>query len=152
MRLNHWSLWVATGGGLGLLPHAPGTWGSIGAIFVYLLLCWLPWWAYSVIFTALLLLGTAATAQAGQRLPEHDDSRIVIDEILGMLLTLVWLPQTAAGLASGLILFRVFDILKPFPIRTIDRRLHNAWGVMLDDLLAGLFAAVAGLLLWRLLL
>lgn len=137
--------WLAVGFGSGLIKPAPGTWGS--------LLGTLLWWgllALSLpISVALLLLGTLLGASicrvGGERLGEVDHGSIVWDEIIAMgwlLLTVAWFSQlslTAIALAFGL--FRLFDIVKPFPINRVDAW-HTPWGVMADDLLAFAYAGI----------
>lgn len=137
---------LAFGFGSGLAAKAPGTVGTLAALpFAWLLLqldfpLYL-WWT-----AAAFALGVWASDIACEKLGVHDHGGIVIDEFVGLFVTL--LPIAAGlvafswlALAAGFVLFRVFDILKPWPIRVLDQRVHGGFGVMLDDLVAGLFAA-----------
>ena len=143
-------LLAATAGGTGLLPGAPGTWSSLFAAGIWLLL------APSVGLQVALLAGAAAlgfwcAAPAGRHFGVHDDSRITIDEVAGQWLALLWLPVQLGSVLLGFVLFRVLDILKPPPIRQLER-ISGAPGVMLDDLAAGLMANGIGQLTWHWLL
>ncbi|WP_179380011.1 phosphatidylglycerophosphatase A family protein [Jannaschia marina] len=143
---------IATVGYVGCLRPAPGTWGSLAA----LPLGWLAMQGGPLLFTilalALLPLGWWATMQATAGTDDHDPGEIVIDEVLGQwiaLLPIAWgaaragVPVTALwpGWVAAFLLFRLFDIWKPGPVGWMDRR-HDALGVMLDDAVAGLFAAL----------
>ncbi|MEZ5543179.1 MAG: phosphatidylglycerophosphatase A [Pseudomonadota bacterium] len=132
---------LALGFGSGLLPKAPGTAGTAVGIPCYLLLQPLaPAW-YLVVTAALFALGVAACAHAARGLGVHDHPAIVWDEIVGYLVTMTLAPAGWQWIAVGFVLFRLFDILKPWPIRWFDRRVHGGLGIMLDDLVAGLCAA-----------
>ncbi len=132
--------WLAFGFGSGLLPKAPGTWGTLTAIPLYLLMADLPL-AYYLSLTALLfLLGIPVCTRVGRELGVHDHSAIVWDEVVGFLLTMTALPKEWPWILAGFLAFRLFDILKPWPIGPVDQRVHGGLGVMADDLLAGLMA------------
>ena len=129
--------------GLGYLPVAPGTWGSLGALLV-----WAPFRASHPAFEGpgivlLSLLAVHAAGHAARVLRTSDPSVVVIDEAAGMALTLVALPSVPSLLNLGLafLLFRLFDVVKPFPLRRLER-FPGGWGIVLDDLGAGLYAAV----------
>jgi len=133
---------VAFGFGAGLAPKAPGTFGSL----VGVLAAWglmelpLPWRIGAVL--AAIGLGVWICGESARRLQRHDDQRIVFDEIAGVLLTsLVVEEATVLGFALVFVFFRFFDILKPWPIRDVDHSLHGGLGIMLDDLIAALYAA-----------
>jgi phosphatidylglycerophosphatase A len=134
---------VATGFGSGLLRPAPGTWGSLLALAAW-------WWALSeqaplvqLAAAALVFaLGTWLTDVVDRRYGVGDDPRIVVDEVAGLWLALLGAPATPAGALAGFVLFRVFDIAKPWPIRWAERRLPGALGVMADDVVAGLAALI----------
>ena len=139
--------WLAFGFGSGLLPAAPGTWGSLLTALVF-------WWVAPV--DTLLLLGvTAILFVAGiwicgvsaKRLGVHDHSGIVWDEVVGMLLTLTVAHPEPQWIAVAFIAFRVFDIWKPWPIRDVDHSLHGGLGIMLDDVLAAAYAALVTFIL-----
>lgn len=143
---------LACGFGSGLTPKAPGTFGTLAAIPFYFLLVMLPLPLYALATLAVCVLGTWASEVTCRKLGVHDHSSIVIDEFAGFYVTM--LPVAAAlvtrtwpAVVAGFLLFRLFDVLKPWPIRVLDRRVHGGLGVMLDDLVAGLFAAAC---LWAL--
>ncbi len=125
--------------GLGYLPKAPGTWGSLGAVFFWAIIGEnFSWPVYAAILLVTSVFGVWAIYQQA----EGDKSSIVIDEWVGVGITLslssFWWPE----LIAGFVLFRIFDIWKPLGIGTLDRKLKNAFGVMLDDVLAGLYAGI----------
>ena len=130
------SLWIATLGGLGLLTRkmAPGTWGSAAACLVNAAVP-IPWWA----ILAVTLVGVWSTGEAERVLGETDPGCANIDEVAGMWLSTYLLPHSF--LLPGFILFRVVDILKPFPVSAAER-LPGGWGIMLDDLVGGLMVNV----------
>lgn len=133
---------LAFGFGAGLAPRAPGTVGSLLAIPVYLLLAPLsaPW--YLALVAGLLLLGVWATGRCERDLGAHDHPGIVFDEIVGQLIALFLAPVHWVWLLIGFGLFRLFDIWKPGPIRWLNNRVPGGWGIMLDDVAAGIAAAL----------
>ena len=141
---------LALGFGSGLLPRAPGTFGTMAAVPVYLLFVWpdspLFYWLATLMVIA---LGVPICSIATRRLGVDDDPAIVWDEIAGFLVTLAFVPLSVLNIVTGFVLFRFFDIWKPWPIRRLDRSIHGGWGIMLDDLLAGVFAAILMVLLNR---
>ena len=142
------TLLVATWFGSGLAPLASGTFGSLAALpFVWLLMqLSIPLGLLLTVF--LFFLGVATGRVLGQRMAEPDHGAIVVDEVVGVLLAVLlpswllagWVPSYVF-LMGGFIAFRAYDILKPWPISYFDKRWKNAWGVMLDDVFAGLMAA-----------
>ena len=132
---------VALGFGSGLLPVAPGTAGTLAAVPVYLLLQGLPLASYLIVVTVLLLGGILLCGYTARRLGVHDHPAIVWDEIVGYLIAMTAVPAGWHWIVAGFALFRFFDILKPWPIRWFDRHVHGGSGIMLDDVIAGLFAA-----------
>lgn len=132
---------LALGFGSGLLPKAPGTAGTVVAIPIYLMAQTLAWPVYLALTAALFVAGIAICAHTATRLGVHDHPGIVWDEIVGYLVTMTLAPSGWLWIAIGFVLFRIFDVLKPWPIRWIDRHVHGGFGIMLDDLLAGLCAA-----------
>ncbi len=128
---------IATGGGVGFLPVAPGTWGSLLGLLLFVCLAPLPLALYCLVLAGLIGAGIWAAGAAERLWARKDASAIVIDEIAGMLLTLTALPLTWTSLVTGFVCFRLFDILKPLPQL---ERLPGGWGVMLDDLCAGVLA------------
>ena len=140
LRLSDPGHLLALGFGAGLSPRAPGTAGTVAAVPVYLAASTLPTAAYVAVCGVLFLLGVWLCGRAARALGTHDDPAIVLDEILGFLVTMVALPASAGWIAAGFVLFRAFDILKPWPVSLLDRRVHGGLGIMLDDLAAGLMA------------
>jgi phosphatidylglycerophosphatase A len=133
---------LAQGFGVGRLPYAPGTFGTLLGIPVYLLLSGLTPWLYAAAMAALFALGVWAASVTGRDLGAHDHSSIVWDEVVGFLIAMFLAPPGWLWIAVGFGLFRLFDIWKPWPIRFVDRRLANGLGCMLDDALAGVYAGV----------
>jgi phosphatidylglycerophosphatase A len=133
---------IAFGFGAGLAPKAPGTFGSVvGAVAAWWLLE-LPLAARVGIVLAVIAAGIWICGESARRLGRHDDQRIVLDEIAGVLLTsLAVVEKSLFALALVFVFFRFFDILKPWPIRDVDHSLHGGLGIMLDDLIAALYAA-----------
>jgi len=136
---------LAFGFGSGCLPHAPGTFGTLVGVGFYLLLRPLPLPPYLLLLGLAFLLGVWVCGRTSRDLGVHDHSGIVWDEIVGYLVTMALAPPGWVWVLLGFVLFRLFDILKPWPISTIDRRLGGGLGIMLDDVLAGLYGL---LVLW----
>ena len=134
--------WLAVGFGSGLAPKAPGTAGTVIAIPFFLLMNNLVLWQYLAVVLVLLIAGVWICDVAAKQLGVHDDPSIVWDEIVGYLITMIAAPPGWLWIVVGFVLFRLFDILKPWPIRIIDRRVHGGIGIMLDDVLAAVFALV----------
>ncbi len=133
---------LAFGFGTGLAPKAPGTVGSLPALGLYWLARDLPLEAHIAIVAAAFLAGIWLCGESARRLGVHDYGGIVWDEIVGMYVTLLVAPPTVAGWIAAFALFRLFDIVKPWPIRDLDHRLGGGLGIMLDDLVAALYASV----------
>ncbi len=133
---------LAFGFGSGLSPKAPGTFGTLVAVPVCLAMQSLPPAYYLVLTAAAFALGIWLCEQTARDLGVHDHGGIVWDEIVGYLVTMAFAPSGWVWLMVGFMLFRFFDIVKPWPIRWIDRRVKGGFGIMLDDLIAGVFAAV----------
>ncbi len=132
--------WPALGFGLGAAPFAPGTFGTLLGIPLYLLLAQLPLTGYLAALVVLFLAGVVVCRVTARALGVHDHPAIVFDEVVGFLVTMTLAPSGAWAIATGFALFRLFDIWKPWPIRGIDRRVHGGLGIMLDDVLAGVYA------------
>jgi phosphatidylglycerophosphatase A len=130
----------AFGFGSGVMPFAPGTFGTLAAVPLYLLLQPLPLLSYLVVLLVAFVAGVWLCERTSRDLRVHDHGGIVWDEIVGYLFTMTFAPPGWQWMLLGFVLFRLFDILKPWPIRTIDQRVQGGFGIMLDDLLAGLFA------------
>jgi phosphatidylglycerophosphatase A len=131
---------LAFGFGSGKMPFAPGTFGTLAAIPVYLLLQSLTAPVYAAVVVSLFILGIGLCQVTEQHLGTHDHGSIVWDEIVGYLVTMFMAPSGWEWIVLGFILFRLFDIWKPFPIRQIEHRIRGGFGNMLDDLLAGIYA------------
>ena len=142
--LRHPAHFLALGFGSGLITPAPGTWGSIAALPLAaglhlagvqgVMLAWLA--------LPLFVLGVWVCDVTGRALGVADSGHIVWDEIVAMLLVLAAVPATPVAWLAALLAFRVFDIVKPWPIRWLDARVHGGFGVMLDDVVAALFAVI----------
>lgn len=133
---------LSLGLGSGLSPRAPGTAGTLVAIPIYLLLSGLNPLYYLLLSLFLLYIGIHLCQFTATRLGVHDHPGIVWDEIVGYLLTMVAVPVNWMWILVGFILFRLFDIWKPWPIGYLDRRVSGGVGIMLDDLLAAVYASV----------
>lgn len=140
---------IATVGYCGYFPIAPGTVGSAAGLVVYLLV----WWAGSPVLEVGLI---AATFAAGAWAATHaerffggiDPGPVVIDEVLGMLITLAFIPVSWPAALAGFVIFRVFDVLKPYPANRLEQ-LHGGFGIMADDAMAGVYSnIVLRLLMW----
>lgn len=138
---------LAFGFGSGLLPKAPGTYGTLVGIPLYLLLQPLSLLLYSLLVLLAFVAGVWICQRTSDDLGVHDHSGIVWDEIVGYLVAMLLAPSGWVWIAIGFLLFRGFDILKPWPILWIDQRVKGGLGIMLDDVVAGLFTAGTLLLL-----
>ncbi len=133
---------LAFGLGTGLSPVAPGTVGSLLGVALAWLTMDLGLYVQLAVAVAISVAGIWICGESARRIGVHDHGGIVWDEIAGMYVTLLVAPPTILGYALGFVLFRVFDILKPWPIRDLDHRLGGGLGIMLDDLAAALYALV----------
>ncbi|MDP6968033.1 MAG: phosphatidylglycerophosphatase A [Gammaproteobacteria bacterium] len=132
---------LAFGFGSGAAPTAPGTFGTLAAGILYLLLLvHLPDSYYLLVLLASALAGVYICGKTAQDIGVHDHGGIVWDEFVGLWITLLWVPAGWVWLVFGFALFRLFDILKPWPIGWLDQHVHGGWGIMLDDIVAGLMA------------
>ncbi len=135
-------LFLAFGFGSGLSKYMPGTMGTLAAIPVYLIMVQTNIWIYSGLTILVILSGIYLCDQAAVKLDVHDFGGIVWDEIAGFLITMWWVPFSWQAVATGFVLFRFFDIVKPWPIKWIDSQVMGGLGIMLDDVIAGIFAAL----------
>lgn len=135
-------IFLATGCYLGRVPVAPGTFGSLLGLLICVVLSDI--WLISAVLITIAFIGCSVwiADEAEKRLNQKDPGCIVIDEIAGMMVTLIGLPFNLFTAAAGFILFRLLDILKPFPIRLIERRLSGGVGVVADDVAAGILANI----------
>lgn len=133
--------WLAFGLGSGLSPKAPGTFGTIAALPIfYFLLQDLAPWAFILVLLVSFVIGVYACHKTSEDLGVHDHGGIVIDEWVGMWLTMFLAPEGIMWLLWGFVLFRFFDIIKPWPIKWLDEHVHGGFGIMIDDVLAGVMA------------
>lgn len=143
------AVFVATAGYCGYFPFAPGTVGSAAGLAVYALV----WWSQSTVveiglIAGLFLAGVWAGTTAERYFGGIDPGPVVLDEVVGMLITLAFIPVGPSGAVAGFVLFRVFDVIKPFPARQFER-LHGGLGVMADDAMAAIYANLSlRALLW----
>ena len=132
---------LAFGFGVGLIPIAPGTFGTLVGVLAYCVFAGLALPVYGALVFGLALAGIGLCAAAAKTLQVGDHPGIVWDEIVGLLITMFGVPFSLPAVALGFVCFRVFDILKPWPIGWADRCVGGGLGIMLDDILAGLYAA-----------
>ncbi len=133
---------LAFGFGTGLAPVAPGTFGSLPGVLLFWLTLDLGLYVQLGLAAAMALAGIWICGESARRIGVHDHGGIVWDEIVGMYITLVVAPVSVVGFVLAFALFRVMDIVKPWPIRDLDHRIHGGSGIMLDDLVAALYAAL----------
>ncbi|MGB9629178.1 MAG: phosphatidylglycerophosphatase A [Thermodesulfobacteriota bacterium] len=147
--MNRFFLLFATGFGVGYSPIVPGTLGTLLAIPLYLFLSEIPSPIYELTLMGFFFLSVWISERAEQFFGKKDDRRIVIDEIMGFFITMLWLEKSLFVIIMGFILFRFFDILKPFPLRNLEKRWRGGYGVVLDDVVAGIYANILIHLLGR---
>lgn len=143
------AVFIATVGYAGYFPVAPGTIGSLAGLLAYLLV----WWSGSVavevgLIVLLFAVGVWAGTTAERFFGGIDPGPVVVDEVVGMLITLAFIPVGVSGALIGFVLFRIFDVLKPYPAGRFER-LHGGLGVMADDAMAAVYANITlRLVLW----
>jgi len=133
---------LACGFGTGAAPYAPGTFGTLAALPFYWLMHDLSLYWYLLGCVILFVIGVWICERTSRDLGEHDHGGIVWDEIVGYLVTMTMAPTGWIWWVVGFLLFRLFDITKPWPIRMLDQRVHGGFGIMIDDVLAGIYAAI----------
>jgi phosphatidylglycerophosphatase A len=134
------AVFIATAGYCGYFPIAPGTVGSAAGLVVYLLVWWARWPPLEVALIALTFAaGTWAATHAERFFGGIDPGPVVIDEVLGMLVTLAFIPAGWSAVLAGFVLFRVFDVIKPYPANRLEK-FHGGFGIMADDAMAGVYA------------
>jgi phosphatidylglycerophosphatase A len=141
---------VATAFGSGYSPVAPGTAGSAVGVLLFWPLAGLAWPWQVAASAVVFFVGVAAASRLARQLGIEDPGVVVVDEVVGQWLTLAALPFNPAVALAGFVLFRVMDVVKPWPARSLER-LHGGWGIMADDVMAGVYAHLAlrvGLLIW----
>ncbi|MBI3932855.1 MAG: phosphatidylglycerophosphatase A [Acidobacteria bacterium] len=141
---------LATGFGSGYSPFAPGTAGSAVGLLLFWPLQALPPAQQVVAVAVVFFLGVAASTHVARRAGLDDPGCVVVDEVVGQWVTLLFLPWTPGVALAGFFLFRVMDVIKPYPARDLEA-LHGGWGIMADDLVAGIYANLlvrVGLIVW----
>jgi phosphatidylglycerophosphatase A len=133
---------IATGFGTGYLPKAPGTWGSLLALPLHFFLRQLAPNHYALALAGIFFIAVITAGQAEKILDRKDPGVVVIDEVIGMLITLIAAPNNPLLWLLGFFIFRFFDIFKPYPIRLIDQRVNGGMGIVLDDVLAGVYSLI----------
>lgn len=140
VKLSHPAHFLGFGFGSGLIPLMPGTMGSLAAIPLIIAMSYLPLYGFLAITLISAIVGIWICGKVSYDLGVHDHGSIVWDEIAGMMIVFIAIPITWHSLLIGFVLFRIFDILKPWPISFFDKNVHGGWGIMVDDLLAGAIA------------
>jgi len=135
-------LLLASGLGAGFSPFAPGTAGTLVAIPIELLLSPIRSPVYELTLLTFFFFSSWIAERAQNYWQKRDDQRIVIDEIMGYFLTMLWIPKTLLFISVGFLLFRLLDIVKPFPCRQLEK-VRGGFGVVLDDVFAGIYANIA---------
>ncbi len=138
---------VATIGFVGYIPFAPGTWGTAVGLF-FVLLAPLSTTGQLAVIVIGTVIGIVAAGAAEKTIGETDSRHIIIDEFVGFLVSVIFLPHTYPYLAASFLLFRFFDILKPFPIRNLEKMVKGGLGIMVDDILAGVITNLV-LQIWK---
>jgi phosphatidylglycerophosphatase A len=138
--LRHPANLLSLGFGTGLSPYVPGTIGTLPAIPIYWAMSSLPVWVYLVVTLGLFLGGVVICDYTTRELKTQDHRAIVWDEIVGYLVTMTMAPVGWLWIVCGFFLFRFFDVVKPWPIGLIDRQVKGGLGIMLDDIIAGVYA------------
>jgi len=140
--MNRFILLFASGLGAGFSPYAPGTAGTLVAIPIELLLSSIRFPVYELTILTFFFFSSWIAERAQNHWQKRDDQRIVIDEIMGYFLTMLCIPKTLFFISFGFLLFRLLDIVKPFPCRQLEK-VRGGFGVVLDDVFAGIYANVA---------
>lgn len=141
---------LATGFFMGKIPFMPGTFGSLVAIPIGYLCTFLPVYAGWALFGLIFFIGVFVSGRYATITGIEDPSSVVIDEVAGLMIFYLLFPFKPVYIIAGFILFRFFDILKPFPVSFFDK-IKNGWGIMLDDIAAGLYAVLVGFIILKVL-
>ena len=134
--------WLALGFGSGKAPVAPGTFGTLAAIPIYLLMANVSLTVYLLLTVVFFVIGVWACSRYSEYLGVHDHGSIVWDEVVGYLITMAFVKPDISSVLLGFFLFRLFDIWKPKPIKQLDEHVQGGFGIMIDDVLAGVYAAI----------
>jgi len=140
--INFIAVFTASGAGVGYFPLASGTLGSLVAVYLIWLTRDLPVISLVFLTLALLVMGVWSAGKTCQILNKKDASQVVMDEIVGMMVTMIGIPIVPYWLVSGFFLFRLLDIVKPSPAKYFDEKVPGGWGVMMDDVVAGIYGNV----------
>ena len=140
---------IATGLGLGKMPFAPGTWGTLLAFPIHYLISSLSPTGYWLSLGIIILVAIFTAGSAEKIMDKPDPGAVVIDEVAGMLIALIYAPAGIIPWVIAFVLFRFFDIVKPFPVNFFDQRFHGGLGIVLDDLMAGIYALICMQILYR---
>lgn len=147
--LKHPVHFLAFGFGSGLSPKAPGTVGTLAAIPLYYFMSFMTNVQYLIVLSVIVIFGVWLCEQSSKLLGVHDHPGIVWDEFAGLFITMIAVPVSWSTVFAGFILFRLFDITKPWPISWLDKKVAGGLGIMLDDIVAGCFSLVVLHLLIR---
>ena len=137
--LKHPVHFLALGFGSGMVPKLPGTAGTLAGVLIYFFLSTLPVTYYAGVLLLFFLAGIWICDKTAMDLGVHDHPAIVWDEIVGYLVTMIYVPGGWLWMIAGFVLFRLFDIWKPWPINRVDKSISGGFGIMLDDVIAGIF-------------
>ena len=140
--LNRLIIFLATGFYAGYLPYAPGTIGSLIGVGLFLIINSLSPVYYLIVFFLLFSLGVYISDRAEALFARNDPSQIIFDEIAGLLVAMALIPNGIGWIIAGFFLFRFFDIFKPYPIRDIEKKFNGGFGIMLDDVAAGIYTNI----------
>lgn len=140
--LNKLIIFLATGFYAGFLPYAPGTFGSLIGVGIFFIINSLSPVYYLGVLFLLFTFGVYLSDRAEALFARDDPSQIIFDEILGLLVAMAFIPNGIGWIIAGFLLFRFFDIFKPYPIRDIEKRFNGGFGIMLDDIAAGIYANI----------
>lgn len=132
----------AFGLGSGLSPVMPGTVGTLAAVPFYVLMAAQAWWLYALITVVAAVIGIYLCGKAAHNFNVHDHPGIVWDEFVGYWITMFLVPFSWQWMLIGFVIFRIFDMVKPWPISVADKKVHGGFGIMFDDVLAGIAACV----------
>jgi phosphatidylglycerophosphatase A len=146
--MNTLICFIATGFGSGYLPKAPGTFGSAAGMLLLLIMPHMSAAGMAVLVIALIGISVFVSGRAERLMSSHDDPRIVIDEIAGIAVTMLFMPLTPLTIIAGFLLFRLFDVKKPFIIRS-SQKLPGGWGITVDDVLAGIASNICLQIFYR---
>jgi phosphatidylglycerophosphatase A len=131
---------LALGFGSGAAPKAPGTFGTVVGVLFYVPFSYLHLVTYLCLLMVMFVIGVYVCGKTAKDLGVHDHGAIVWDEIVGYLITMLFVPLSVTGVLVGFCLFRLFDIWKPWPIKKMDEKIHGGLGIMMDDVAAGIYA------------